>query len=280
MPHYRSTGSILITSATKRPAAAGVSLKEAERFSRATGIEIPVLIDPLESGKTLRGGSNLLRNIRDFFSSARVIDAFDSIIEIPAAELHCPKLESAEASVTMGTVATHSKSAIILFGIGGGAEHEIQVEEAWTVSTSNGECIRIHYQVPAAWERCEIADADGQWRQFVRLKSVSAEDPGIRTSVIAHDDDQCLTTDVMTPQRQPIDLTTLQSGKVTKVLKIAANEKWSGKAKLAAPGIEASSEFSAKRSEATSWQYTLPGGHSYVALRATAVPGFAWNLIR
>jgi hypothetical protein len=278
MAEHSLQGTIRLASVTSRRDRGVVSMKDVERLERTTGIDVVGAAGALESRVVARSGANLLRRIRDLFSEAHVVDTFESPVEVPAVELHCPKLAGAEASVTLGTKSTKVKSTFVLFAVGGGAEHELEVEEMCVLKTASGECVRMLYQIPAVWERCEIVDLDETVRRFDRIKKILSEDPDMRTEIIGSGD-PCLSVDVVTKHRQQIDLTGTPKGTVKKTLKIAANVKWSGKAKITAPGIEIGGEFSAKRSDSTSWDYQLPGGHTYVALRATSVPGFAWNLI-
>jgi len=278
MTSHSLEGVIRVARVASRPQRGLMSMKDAERFKRATGIDAVGTVGALESRGVMRSGGNLLRRIRDLFSEARVVETFESPVEVPAAELHCPKLAGAEASVTLGAKSTRTKSTFVLFAVGGGAEHELEIEETCMLKTAGGECVRLLYRIHAIWERCEIVDLDETVHRFDRIKTIGSGDPGMRTEVI--DADPCLTVDLVTKQRHQIDLTGTPHGTVKKTLKIGQNVKWSGKAKITGPGMEIGGEFSAKRSESTSWDYQLPGGHSYVALRATSVPGFAWNLIK
>jgi hypothetical protein len=250
------------------------SLDELRRFTASTGIELPLV--PRTRSVT-RGPANLVARIKQFFSAARVLDAFEQDFPIGIHQIHCPRTAGASGKLKVMSGRTKSAScSVTIFGLGGSdaATLTLEAEDSFE---SEATCRELVHSFTARWEHCEIAGADARWRQFVRLKEIIPRRTKVWVREVA--DDACARPPAEPFEQETFDLTTPGSVPVVRTLKVKESNKWTAGSQLEFPkvGLKLSSEMQFTRNFETAWEYRLPVGGVYVAWRTADMPAWLWR---
>jgi hypothetical protein len=98
---------------------------------------------------------SIIKRLRDYYESIRIIDEFDKDVSVPTWEIHKPKINGCIA--TFQKTSSHETDyslSIKVFGTGGGASKSRRVGFKDTI-VAKGECLQLRLPVTIGLQRCK-----------------------------------------------------------------------------------------------------------------------------
>lgn len=267
------------------------SLRHLEKFLKDAGLTSdeakgwfePYLLERNSRARSTELTRDLAQRLGQFFSYYDPVPVAEQegFITVSVNELHCPRVQGAQAKLTAKAKAGGKETCgIKIFGIGGGDEFFVTMH-AKEVLETDANCIATVHMIPAIFERCEMNTPDSRKISFTRLKEVRPRNLLTKGRVL-HDDDACKAFHLdpnMPGDAEIVEISDFTSSKLTKGLTLEYGSKSSFEAgvKLDKLGGEVTAGFELTKSYETELEYSLVAGYRYMALKPSNQANWLWR---
>jgi len=189
---------------------------------------------------------------------------------------YCPDVENAKVRIECSNTNSFTGDTCVeVLGIGGGSTFNIEFKTALEAVAQN-KSFEVIYEFESLWEHVKLIEPGGNATELCRLRKINKKHSRASTHILEPmwpeiADDQIVEIKEFNPDKD-IPVTTKLSVKSGSQLKV------SSKFKLEKFGLEAGTEITTANQFDINYEYTLPGGKHYKAIRPKDASYWLWTV--
>jgi hypothetical protein len=256
-------------------------VQKAEAFAAsepAAGTVLSMQILQLTSNQKeyLNGNwKNIISQLKSLFKKQKieVLGRETNWLPVSIYHAYCPDVEGAKVKIECtGENTTEGETSVEILGIGGGPSFNLEFASALEVEADN-KSFSLVYEFESVWEHIRLTQPDGHSIEFCKLAEINKNTRKVHTDLL-----QAPVYDPASDIEETEEITLGEGIIGTKKLSIKSGSilKVSKKLKLEKIGLEAGTEITTANQFELAYEYSLPGGRTYIASHPRNAAYWLW----